>query len=370
MKTGIITFHASHNYGSMLQAYALQQTVESLGHDCEIINFRTPRQRRYYRPFYRRTLLRSKVKALLKPVAAWTDCRRSRIFERFLLERLRLSEREYASLEELQAARLPYSAIIAGSDQIWNTSCLDHDRAFFLPFAPEGCRRIAYAPSMGPVPEEQVSHDFDNQIRDDLARFAAISVREPLTADRIADITGRRPVVLPDPTLLLEPAEWRRLIPAKPLVDGDYIYLYAPWYDEHIYREAARLSAELGLPVVTSMPSHIGRWRRSHGFRFAGAAGPLEFLGLIAGARLVVSGSFHAAVFSLLLDRRLYAVDGMADARVGNLLTLTGLEHLAQSPAALLPQASVSAAYADARARLAPLRAAARAYLTHALTAE
>ena len=40
-KVGIITFHAAHNYGSMLQAYALQQTVLKLGYECEIINFRT-----------------------------------------------------------------------------------------------------------------------------------------------------------------------------------------------------------------------------------------------------------------------------------------------------------------------------------------
>ena len=38
-KVGIITFHASHNYGSMLQAYALQQVVKSFGNECEIINF-------------------------------------------------------------------------------------------------------------------------------------------------------------------------------------------------------------------------------------------------------------------------------------------------------------------------------------------
>lgn len=52
MKVGIITFHASHNYGSMLQAYALQQTVLRLGHECEIINLRTSIQKRYYLPFY------------------------------------------------------------------------------------------------------------------------------------------------------------------------------------------------------------------------------------------------------------------------------------------------------------------------------
>lgn len=40
-KVGIITFHGAHNYGSSLQAYALQKTISNLGYDCEIINFRT-----------------------------------------------------------------------------------------------------------------------------------------------------------------------------------------------------------------------------------------------------------------------------------------------------------------------------------------
>ena len=38
MKVGILTFHAAHNFGSMLQAYALQKTVEKTGNICEIIN--------------------------------------------------------------------------------------------------------------------------------------------------------------------------------------------------------------------------------------------------------------------------------------------------------------------------------------------
>lgn len=49
-KIGIITFHASHNYGSMLQAYALQQTVLGMGLDCEIINFRTNIQTEHFKP--------------------------------------------------------------------------------------------------------------------------------------------------------------------------------------------------------------------------------------------------------------------------------------------------------------------------------
>ena len=49
---GILTFHASHNYGSMLQAYALQQTVLDMGYKCEIINFRPERQKQMFRPDY------------------------------------------------------------------------------------------------------------------------------------------------------------------------------------------------------------------------------------------------------------------------------------------------------------------------------
>ena len=39
MKVGLITFHKSYNCGSILQAYALKKTIESLGHECEIIDF-------------------------------------------------------------------------------------------------------------------------------------------------------------------------------------------------------------------------------------------------------------------------------------------------------------------------------------------
>ena len=47
-KIGIITFHASHNCGSMLQAYALQSTLIRLGYTNEIINFSNAGSREMY----------------------------------------------------------------------------------------------------------------------------------------------------------------------------------------------------------------------------------------------------------------------------------------------------------------------------------
>ena len=39
MKVGILTFHAAHNFGAMLQAYALQEQIRINGHEPWIINY-------------------------------------------------------------------------------------------------------------------------------------------------------------------------------------------------------------------------------------------------------------------------------------------------------------------------------------------
>ena len=48
MKTALITYHAAHNNGSFLQAFATQKAIEQLGHECDVIDFSTPRQQYLY----------------------------------------------------------------------------------------------------------------------------------------------------------------------------------------------------------------------------------------------------------------------------------------------------------------------------------
>ena len=42
MKIGIITFNSAHNYGAVLQVWALQEKLKSEGHQVEVINYRIP----------------------------------------------------------------------------------------------------------------------------------------------------------------------------------------------------------------------------------------------------------------------------------------------------------------------------------------
>ena len=39
MKIGILTFHRAHNYGAVLQAYALKEFLRSLGHESYVIDY-------------------------------------------------------------------------------------------------------------------------------------------------------------------------------------------------------------------------------------------------------------------------------------------------------------------------------------------
>ncbi len=206
-KIGIITFHASHNYGSMLQAYALKRTVEALGYICEIINFRTKRQKDIYKPFCLSAHWLQILKTIKYPKLALDDLKKHRLFEKFLRNYLTTSHKEFSNSQQLADAHLDYDAYISGSDQIWNTCCFDYDAAYFLDFT-SNATKIAYAPSMGPNPETQVKASDEPAIKAYLSAYNFISVREEGTADRVERIAGKRPEVCLDPTLLLNKEKW------------------------------------------------------------------------------------------------------------------------------------------------------------------
>ena len=49
MRIGILTFHDEVNYGSLLQAYAMQTALQDMGHEAFIVDrWHEPRQYRIY----------------------------------------------------------------------------------------------------------------------------------------------------------------------------------------------------------------------------------------------------------------------------------------------------------------------------------
>lgn len=309
-KVGILTFHGSHNYGSMLQAFALQQILKKLGYESKIINFRTEKQKNIYsfdrkkktfKDFTKHILLLSHRKALKIKYDK---------FEDFLHNYLDCTK-EYSFLEELEQKNFKFDCFIVGSDQIWNTNCFDFDKAYFLPFV-KNCKKIAYAPSLGPI-----KNNYD-AILEYIKDFDYISVREKQNFYSIEQKLGKDIFVALDPTLLLTKEEWFQYIKKEPLIKQEYIFMYSPSYKKYLIDVADKYSKDLNLPVVVSNLFSVRLVFKKYIKYFE--AGPLEFLNLIKNARIIISGSFHATLFSMLFNKEVISPNGDKDFRIVTLI--------------------------------------------------
>ena len=210
-KIGIITFHASHNNGSMLQTLALQSILEKK-YKCqvEIINFSNSGQRNMYAVLpkadnYKRVIKNiiwiTKYNELKKQYNSYND---------FLKKYFHLSEREYTFSEELKELDNNYDAVIAGSDQVWNIACRDADDAYYLNFL-NNTPKYAYAVSFGA--NNPFELDGDKRIHSDYIKaFKKISVREKNAQKWIEEAMGNRVPICLDPTMLLDKEQWENIV--------------------------------------------------------------------------------------------------------------------------------------------------------------
>lgn len=335
---GIITFHGAHNYGSSLQAYALQNTVSALGCHCEIIDFRTEQQKDQYRPLTKRRGLKYILKNAYFLLNYKARSEKYQKFDSFIQNQLRKTDTEYENLEALENAELHFDAYISGSDQIWNTGAQDASPAYFLNFVKSG-KKIAYAPSFGNLGITKGKED----VKKHLETYDVLSVREEAGRKLIYELTGKEAPILIDPTVLLSVQQWRKMIPEKPLIEGNYIFFYTLFADQGMIEMGKRLSKLTDMPVVISNVSN--QYEIFSGFRKTTACGPLEFLNLIQSAKMVCTSSFHGTVFSLLLHRPFISMRGMQDNRISTLLKLTGTTELSVATAKEITEERLQAAY-------------------------
>ena len=298
MRTGLITFHFAHHYGAQLQALATMRAIQSLGHDCEIIDYRLPHTTRTNQLFKKSGGVRGMASDAHTALHYGAFQRRFRRFEAFVAEEMALSPRRYTAFEQLRADPPAYDVYVAGSDQIWNPYIFQDkqfDPSFLLGFVREG-RRIAYAPSLG-VPE--LPEDKAEELRRFLTPFSALSVREKRGQVLLREAAGRDARVVLDPTLLLTGEDWGELA-AAPKRQGPYILCYFVSDPGEAVPYALALSARTGWPIVQL----AGARRKIDGAaELVFDAGPREFLGLFRHASAVVTNSFHGAAFSLQFQK-------------------------------------------------------------------
>jgi hypothetical protein len=319
-RIGVLTFHNAVNYGAVLQAYALQQTLEALGAQCECINYVCNAvEQREHPKWCSQKGMKERLKFLLQYSSAK---KREKKFAEFLKNYVKVSSTRYDS-KNIASAKDCYDLFLVGSDQVWNLMLTGYDYTYYLDFLEDDSKKFAYAASFGyrRVPEETVEKSGEL-----LKRFSALSAREKSGQTIVQSLTGRTVPMVADPVLLLDAKKWMNLIQGEPPVHS-YILVYFTNKRKETMEFARRLAQMTKKKIVYLNTLPLAE----PGMMNVRCASPQEFLRWIRYASYVVTGSFHGTAFSILFNRDFYfemsASDNTYGSRIENLVRLLGLEN-------------------------------------------
>lgn len=294
MKIGILTFQNSVSYGASLQMFALYRTLVSMGHDTEIIN--------YHNLFMKKELHCGKnggSKRLLKRKFKYLF--HYKLYSRFAqFEKRALNkypQKSFSDMKRLSKIGKRYDAVVCGSDQVWNPDITGYDLSYFLNFCESQTKRISYAPSVG---REEIPAEWRNQVKQELDKFTAVSVRESIISDMIKEMLGIHVPVVLDPTFLLNKDEWIAMEKSYRIPEGGYVLLYTIKSSAQLLNFALRLAAEKKLKVLIVGGNCFSDLKeRNPMVEYAVDIGPEQWLYLIHHAGYVVTNSFHGTAFSI-----------------------------------------------------------------------
>lgn len=317
-KIGTITFHSSYNYGSHLQAYALQEFVKKISKepiDYKIINLRTQIQKNMYKNIFERKGIKNFLKKIVLLNYKKDLFKKAENYERFLNEKMQVTK-EYNSYEELMNENFDYDYYISGSDQLWNLNARDFDWSNYLEFVKKG-KRISYSASFGPIAQRWTNEEKE-RVKKDLKKFDYLSVRELGSFNNVKELINKEPEIHVDPTMLLKKEDWLKIIGDKPLLKKDYILFYDLKGKKEDLKLAKEISKKLNMPIVITKYMNVKI--QFSNFEKHYYCGPIEFLNLLYNSKLVLSSSFHGNVFSVIFNKPFFALNGKKDFRISTML--------------------------------------------------
>lgn len=214
MKIAILTQPLGHNYGGIMQAYALQKVLSDLGHDVVTIDRRADKIN-----FLKKLLLPFKpiiykffLKKVNKPLTQeQIDYIFSEMFG-FISKEIRVSE----IINSARALKKhykdhDYDLVIVGSDQVWRPKYSPNIYNFFGDFLPSGSKIIAYAASFG-VDDWEFSGAQTRKCRELIKKFNYVTVREKTAVTLCKSNLDVEASLVLDPTLLLTKRNYEKLV--------------------------------------------------------------------------------------------------------------------------------------------------------------
>ncbi|MBQ2932572.1 MAG: polysaccharide pyruvyl transferase family protein [Clostridia bacterium] len=312
----IVTFHNAHNFGAVLQCYALKTAIKNLDRKCEVENVVNQKINDMYKPQI--GLKKKSLAGLAKSIIAYPTRKKGYdVFEDFISKRILDKSADW----DCKDADTIY---ISGSDQVWNWEMTDFDKTYFLDFVKMPESKNAYSASFG---FDEIPAEYQDEYKRLLGDFNKISVREQQGADILKKLLGREVPVTLDPSMLLTEDNWRQFAETERKRKKEYILLYLMSETKSLIEFTRKLKKATGLDVIYINNS---LWNRKRGFKYKSYISPEEWVRLFLNARYVVTNSFHGTAFSINFNKDFFAgllpSTSKVNSRIENILKKFGLE--------------------------------------------
>lgn len=328
MKIAVLTYNFNNNYGGMLQAYAMLETLKRLNHKPELLFVQT---------INLNLSKKSRVKNFLKKhffchlSNKWPRIKYSDEIEKntsYFIEKYITPKTQPIHKKEhfFKITNNNYDAYLVGSDQVWRSRVYRYiDYAFFGFVKSDDPVFLSYAASFG-VDTWDYTEEETLKYKKQLQRFNGVAVREDSGVELCKEYFDKDAIHVLDPTMLLDPDDYRKIANKEnePNHKGELLtyvldmnaekqniidmiakeYDFKPFKVNVKPKEEMKTVADMTYPTVTS-------WLK--GFD---------------NAEYIITDSFHGCAFAILFNKPFIAYGnkerGMA--RFNSLLKMFGLE--------------------------------------------
>lgn len=298
MKGIIITLTGNYNYGNRLQNYALQEILERKGVEIETYNniYINPKTTEIKRKMSTKNLKRI-IKGIKSRISKKN--KHNMAVNKKRTDNIKVFTEKFIKVSKVLKDELnsKYDCFILGSDQIWNPNFIN-DFEINLGIVGKGKKVISYAASFG---IDEINSEIYDMYRKSIIDMDSISVREEEGKKIVEKISGKSAEVVLDPTMLIHEKDWKK-IEKKPenWCEEEYLLVYcvSKTYSKmkkYIKKVADKYNLKIINLTDKSQEEYI--------------SGVEEFLYYIDNAKMIITDSFHACVFSILFRKNFWVME-------------------------------------------------------------
>ena len=308
----LMTWFNNNNFGTLLQATAMQNILKSMGTDeegyeCNILNYipspkKAKKSIKYYfnpKKYYLKTMqIYSKFYA--RKYDNQIELQNS-TFKKYINENLLISPKDVIKSEkDLAKINNDYDIYLCGSDQIWNPKSLDYN--YLLGWVSDSKTKASYGSSLSSTPIPEYYYEMYNKY---LNRFKHISIRDKKCKSQLEEITGRKIETVADPVIL-----WGR----DKLLDfagdnfeniDDYCFAYILGPSIKLRNKFLQYCKQKNLKPISVVG--VSKENLMYDKKIVEYADwetdPKKFVNYIKNSKFVITDSFHSVVVSVLLHK-------------------------------------------------------------------